>query len=164
MVASVGITGAIPTLDGADGWAFTVSNVGGSKIDTFLERRAGYTSTTDPGTGATAGTVTIELDNTAPAAGFPRYVIGNRIGQPEGTSSLWVTVYSPLGLDSLTVDGQPVGVEAGTEDGWNAYRVRVDIPSTSSTTIVASVSGTITDPAADIVTWVQPMQHDLRPL
>ena len=33
-------------LDGADGWGVTVSNAGGSKIDTFLDRRAGYTSTT----------------------------------------------------------------------------------------------------------------------
>jgi hypothetical protein len=164
MIETVHIAGAIPPLDGADGWAFTVSNAGGNKIDTFLDRRAGYTSTTDAATGATTGTVRIELDNAAPAAGFPRYVIGNRIGQPDGTSTLWVTVYSPLGLDRLTVDGAEVGAEAGTEDGWNAYRVRVDIPPGETATIEATLSGTVADPTADIVTWEQPMERDVQPL
>ena len=43
----VGLLGAIPALDGADGWSFTVNNAGGSKIDTYLQRAATYTSTTD---------------------------------------------------------------------------------------------------------------------
>ena len=164
MIETVHIAGAIPPLDGADGWAFTLSNAGGSKIDTFLDRRAGYTSTTDPATGETTGTVRIELDNTAPAEGYPKYVIGNRIGQPDGTSTLWVTVYSPLGLDRLTVDGAAVGAEAGTEHGWNAYRVRVDIPPGETATIEAALSGTVADPTADVVTWEQPMERDVQPL
>ncbi|HTH07203.1 MAG TPA: hypothetical protein VL916_15085, partial [Ilumatobacteraceae bacterium] len=164
MIETVHIAGAIPPLDGADGWAFTVSNAGGSKIDTFLDRRAGYTSTTDPGTGETTGKVRIELDNTAPTEGYPKYVIGNRIGQPEGTSTLWVTVYSPLGLDRLTVDGVEVGAEAGTEQGWHTYRIRVDIPAGETATIEADVSGTVADPTAEIVTWEQPMERDVQPL
>ena len=164
MIEGVGISGAIPPLDGADGLAFTVSNAGGSKIDTFLTRWARSTSSTDPDTGVTSRTVSIELQNDAPAEGLPRYVIGNRAGQPDGTSSLWLSIYSPLGVDRLTVDGSEVGFEAGTEEGWNVYRVRVDIPSTSTATIEASLSGTVADPSAEAVTWVQPMERDIQEL
>jgi hypothetical protein len=164
MIDDVGISGAVPPLDGADGWSFSVSNVGGNKIDTYLDRRAGYQATTDADTGVTTGTIRIELDNTAPAADLPRYLIGNRIGQPDGTNSMWLSVYSPLGLDRLTVDGQEVGVEAGTERGWNVYRVRLDIPSMSTTVVEATVSGTVADPTAEVVTWEQPMEREVQPL
>jgi tetratricopeptide (TPR) repeat protein len=164
MIEEVGIGGAMPALDGADGWAFTVSNAGGGKIDTYLDRRAEYDSETDDDTGITSGTVRIELDNGAPAEGGARYIVRSLIGQPDGTSSLWVTVYSPLGLDGLTVDGEPVGVEAGVEQGWNAYRFRVDIPPSSSVQIEASLSGMVADPDADVVTWEQPMERDVESL
>jgi hypothetical protein len=164
LIERVDIGGAIPAHDGADGWAFTVSNAGGSKIDTFLTRRAGYTSTKDPDSGATSASVRIELDNAAPTEGYPRYVIGNRSGQPDGTSSLWLSIYSPLGLDRLTVDGVETGVEVGAEQGWNVYRVRVDIPSMTTATIEASLSGTVADPTADVVTWEQPMERPVEAL
>ena len=128
MIETVDIGGAIPALDGADGWAFTVSNVGGSKIDTFL---TGAPATRRRPT-RSRGHDRQRPDRArqrGPDGGLPRYVIGNRIGEPDGTSSLWVTIYSPLGLDRLTVDGEQTGFEVGTEQGWNVYRVRVDIPS-----------------------------------
>lgn len=163
MIETVHISGEVPPLEGADGWAFTVSNAGGSKIDTFLDRRAGYTASTDADTGVTTGTVRIELTNTAPAEGLPRYVIGNRIGQPEGTSSMWVTVYSPLDLDRLTVDGAATGFETGAQDEWRSYRVRVDIPAGGTVVLEAELSGSVADPDR-VVTWTQPMERDLQPL
>ena len=65
LLARRGMDGAIPALDGADGWSFTVSNGGGNKIDYFLQRSASYHAETDE-TGTTHGTITIELTNTAP--------------------------------------------------------------------------------------------------
>jgi hypothetical protein len=164
MIETVHISGEVPSPGPGDGWAFTVSNIGGNKIDTFLDRRAGYSATTDPATGVTTGTVRIELANAAPASGLPKYLIGNRIGEPEGRNSTWLSIYSPLGLERLTIDGAAVGVEAGTERGWNVYRVRVDIDSMETAVIEASLSGTVADPAADIVTWEQPMERDVQPL
>ena len=73
-------------------------------------------------------------------------------------------MYSPLGLDRLTVDGEEVGVEAGTEGDWNVYRVRLDIPSMSTAVVEASVSGTVADPTAEVVTWEQPMEREIQPL
>ena len=105
----------------------------------------------------------IELTNTAPAEGLPNYVIGNRIGKPIGTSSLLVTLYSPLGLDQVTVDGAVVGVTPGTEDGWNAYRFSIDIPAGATATIEATLSGKVADPD-QLVTWTQPMADELQPL
>ena len=79
-----------------------------------------------------------------------------RIGQPDGTSTLWVTVYSPLGLDRLTVDGTEVGAEAGTERGWNAYRVRVDIPAGE---IHVEANASETEPLVVVLTRNCPDSH-----
>jgi Protein of unknown function (DUF4012) len=163
LLESVSIAGEMPALDGADGWSFSVANMGGNKIDAYLQRKAGYTATTDPASGDTSGTTRIQLTNTAPAAGLPAYVIGNRIGKPLGTSSLLVSLYSPLGLDQVTVDGKVVGVAAGTEDGWHAYRFAVDIPAGAMVDIEARLSGTVDDPSR-VVTWTQPVADRLQPL
>jgi len=163
LLETVGIAGDMPALDGADGWSFSVSNTGGNKIDAYLQRKAGYHATTNPDTGVTTGTMRIELTNTAPAEGLPKYVIGNRIGTPEGTSSLLVALYSPLGLDQVTVNGTAVGVTPGTEDGWNVYRFSVDIPAGQTATIDATLSGKVADPD-ELVTWTQPMSDQLQPL
>jgi hypothetical protein len=163
LLETVDIAGQMPALDGADGWSFSVSNVGGNKIDSFLQRKAGYEATTNPDTGVTTGTMRIELTNTAPTEGYPNYVIGNRIGKPIGTSSLLVALYSPLGLDEVKVDGTVVGVSPGTEDGWNVYRFSIDIPSGATATIEATLSGKLADPD-ELVTWTQPMADQLQPL
>jgi hypothetical protein len=163
LLETVGIAGDMPALDGADGWSFSVSNTGGNKIDSFLQRKAGYQAATNPDTGVTTGTMRIELTNTAPAEGLPNYVIGNRVGKPIGTSSLLVTLYSPLGLEQVTVDGAVVGVTPGTEDGWNTYRFSVDVPPGATTAIEATLSGKVADPD-QLVTWTQPMADELQPL
>ena len=161
LIERVDIGGAIPPLDGTDGWSFTLNNAGGSKIDSFLERSAGYIAETDPVTGVTSATWRSELTNTAPAEGLPRYIIGNSTGEPQGTSRLWVTVYTPLGLDSMTVDGDAVAVEAGSEQGWNTYRWLIDVPPGASVMLVAELSGTVVRPD-EVVTWTQPMSEDLE--
>ena len=107
----------------------------------------------------------IELTNTAPAEGLPNYVIGNRVGKPDGHEQPVVTLYSPLGLDQRHGRRRPsIGVTPGTEDGWNAYRFSVDIPSGGTATIEAHLSGTVEHPDADVVTWTQPMSNDVQPL
>ncbi len=163
VIGATALAGAMPELDGADGWAVTVSNAGGNKIDSFLGRRAGYQAQTDAATGVTTATMQVDLTNDAPAEGLPKYVIGNRIGKPEGTSSLYVSLYTALELDGLTVDGQPMGVEAGTERGWNVYSFFVDIPAGATARIDAELSGRVDDPER-VVTWTQPMTNPLEPL
>ena len=40
-----------------------------------------------------------QFDNTAPATGYPDYVIGNIIGLPTGTNRTLLSVYSPLAFE-----------------------------------------------------------------
>lgn len=163
LLERVHVAGGMPELDGADGWAFTITNAGGNKIDSYLERRAGYESVTDPATGVTSATMRIELTNTAPDEGLPAYVIGNRIGRPWGTNTMFVTLYSPLDLDELELNGERVGVEVGEERGWKAYRLMVDLAAGETVSLTAHLSGTVERPD-EVVTFVQPMANDLQPL
>ena len=145
------------------GWAVTLTNGGGNKIDSYLQRRAGFESSTDTTTGTTAATIRMELTNTAPGDGLPRYVIGNRLGVPFGTSRLYVSFYSPLALSSVSIDGVPAGVSVGSEHGWNVYSLYVDLAPGQTRSFAVQLAGTVADPA-NVVTWTQPMAAELQPL
>ena len=163
LLERVHLAGQIPPLEGADGWSFTVTNGGGNKIDSFLERAASYVSSTDAATGETTATLHVRLTNTAPAEGFPTYVIGNRVGLPSGTSRLYVSFYSPLPLTGVTLDGRPTGLAVGQERGWNVYSDFVDIPPGGTADFELQLSGVVEHPD-EIVTWEQPMASPVQPL
>jgi hypothetical protein len=146
---------ALPALDGADGWGVTVSNAGGSKIDTFLDRSFTYDSTTDA-RGRTTSTLHVHLTNGAPASGLPDYVIGNVIGLPTGTSRLYVSVYSALPLASATIDGQAVELTTGSEAGWRVASGFVDLAAGASADLTVEFAGVVDDPHR-VVTWTQPL-------
>ncbi len=158
----VGLAGAMPTPSGADGWSVAVTNGGGNKIDSFLDRKAGFQATTDA-SGTTDATVHLELTNNAPADGLPRYVIGNRVGLPSGTSRLYVSFYSPLALTSVNVDGVPTPVGVGTEHGWNVYSLYVDLAPGQTRSFDVSLRGVVADPGK-VVTWTQPLATPVQPL
>ena len=162
LLERVRLAGAMPTTDGADGWAFTLTNAGGNKIDSYLERRAGYEATTDAN-GTTNATMRVELTNTAPADGLPRYVIGNLVGLPSGTSRLFVSFYSPLDLTSVNVDGVPTGVSVGTEHGWKVYSMYVDLAPGQTRAFDVELTGTVARPD-EVVTWTQPLAAPLETL
>jgi hypothetical protein len=159
LLERVHMAGRIPPLDGADGWALTVSNMAGNKIDSFLERSARYDSSTE--SGETTATLRVELTNTAPAEGFPAYVTGNRIGAPVGTSRLYVSFYSPLALTGVTLDGEATGLAVGREEEWNVYSRIVDIPPEATVTFELQLAGTVANPD-ELVTWEQPMASPLE--
>jgi hypothetical protein len=156
LVEQVHLDGAIPELDGREGWSVTFSNAGGSKIDSFLSPSTDYRSTVDPTTGHTTARLTVRLHNTAPASGLPRYVIGNDHGLPSGTSRLYVSAYSSLSLVSATVDGAAVEPDPGVEVGWNVHSEFVDIPPGGVVELVFEFDGVAARPG-DIVTWTQPL-------
>jgi Protein of unknown function (DUF4012) len=160
LLERVHMAGRLPPLNGADGWSVSVSNVAGNKIDSFLERRARYDSSTTAG-GETTATLRLELTNTAPAEGLPRYVIGNLIGAPPGTSRLYVSFYSPLALTGVTLDGEVTGLAVGREKEWNVYSRFVDIPPGGTVTFELQLAGTVVNPD-ELVTWEQPMASPLE--
>ena len=159
LLERVHMAGRLPPLDGADGWSVTVSNGAGNKIDSFLERRARYDSSTE--SGETTATLRVEFTNTAPSEGLPAYVTGNRIGAPTGTNRLYVSFYSPLALTGVTLDGEATGLAVGRESGWNVYSRFVDIPPGGTVTFELELAGTVANPD-ELVTWEQPMASPLE--
>jgi hypothetical protein len=90
-------------------------------------------------------------------------VIGNQIGAPKGTSRLWVSFYSALALDGVTLDGAASGLSDGSEEGWNVYSGFVDIPAGATVTFELHLKGAVPRPD-EVVTWEQPMGSPLEPL
>ena len=86
-----------------------------------------------------------------------------QLALPPGTSRLYLSVYSALGLDSMTVDGERVDVDAGVEQGWNVFSRFIVIPAGETVTIEVELARVIDDPDT-VVTWVQPMARPLQPI
>src|SRR5690606_15028755 len=127
----IGLLGAMPLLTDDAGFSVFVANSGASKIDVFLERDVTAEVVVDP-SGARRLVGDVTLTNTAPPTGLPRYVIGNAVDLPPGTSRLLVTFYGPQQLTSLTSDGERPGLLRLPEAGWTAYTLRVEIPAGDS--------------------------------
>jgi hypothetical protein len=163
LLQRVGLLGGIPPHDSADGWAFIVNNAAANKLDTYLERRAAYESTTDPATGQTIGTLRVQLTNAAPLDRLPAYTIGNAVGLPEGTSRLYVSFYTPLHLSAATQNGEEVDTTPGREANWNVYSRFVDIPPGATVTLEFRASGRLDRPD-ELVTWTQPLVLPLQEL
>jgi len=152
----IGLLGAIPPHDGADGYSMAVTNASGNKIETFLRRDIEYSSTADPSTDRTSATLDVELTNTAPTSGLPDYVIGNVIGLPRGTSRVYVEFFSPLRLDVVTIDGKRSELQPGTYKGWNVYSGFVTIGPGQTALVELALSGELGN-AEEFVTWTQPL-------
>jgi Protein of unknown function (DUF4012) len=161
LLEEVGLAGSIPALDGREGWAVTVSNAAGNKIDTFLAAATWYESSVDASTGRTSAVIRVELTNTAPPGGLGNDVIGNEVGLAVGTSRLTVSVYSSLTLVGATVEGEPVGVEESAEAGWNVYDRLVDVPAGDVVTLEFQVEGSVSQPG-EVVTWKQPLAIEVN--
>uniref|UniRef100_UPI003F6845FB DUF4012 domain-containing protein n=2 Tax=Frankia tisae TaxID=2950104 RepID=UPI003F6845FB len=121
VLSTTALGGALPTGPGPF-LAVVTQNATASKLDYWLRRRTSYHVQRLPN-GAGAVTIAIQLTNAAPD-GLPQYVRNredHRIleGNPQAQNNLWLSVYT--GRDSLFagahLDGQPVGMTSGSEDG-----------------------------------------------
>jgi len=151
-----GATGWIDPVVEGDTVMVTTANAGGSKIDLFLHRRETYDVTWDPETGKVTATLKLALENTAPAEGWPDYVIGNAIGLPRGTNRSYVSIYSPFTLAESRVGGQPAPLQAETELGRNVYSTFVDIPPGGTVEIELDLTGTVEGRRYELDLPVQP--------
>jgi hypothetical protein len=159
LLSDSNVAGAVPALEGGNGWAVTVTNASGNKIDSFLEGTTDFSATTDSA-GITTSTLHLELVNTAPSEGLPRYMIGNRVGLPSGTSRLYLSLYSATPLASLTVDSVPTGVTVGDELGWEVYSFYVDVAPGQTRAFDVRWEGQVADPAR-VVTFTQPLANPI---
>jgi hypothetical protein len=134
------VGGALPSKPGA--WAMAVvNNGGGNKLDAYLKVHTTYS----PGVcaqGFRVGRISVDLKNTAPPGGLPRYVTvrsdyaeAARRGRPAGhgavgTNRVLLDVYGPVSSQAAltTVDGKAAVPVSGTDAGHTVSRVAVEVP------------------------------------
>ncbi|MEQ1701031.1 MAG: DUF4012 domain-containing protein [Ilumatobacteraceae bacterium] len=163
LLAEIGIDGALPSVEGRDGFAVVTNNATANKIDSFLERSVTYHGSYDQATGQVTATMTIALTNTAPASGYPDYVIDSEfLDLPPGTNRTLLTVFSPLAQLGTTVDGEPSGMSGHAELGWNAYTLELDLAPGETRTVVVTLVGNIGDGPYELVVRPQALARDDR--
>lgn len=140
--ARLGLTGAMAALRG-DSLAVVAQNASPSKIDWFLRRKVDYAATVDPRSGALTARATVQLSNQAPPSGLPRYLIGNSVGLPSGTSRLYVSIFSPLQLQGATIDGRLLRLDPGAERDRAVYSAFVDVPAGATVTLALDLAGAL---------------------
>ena len=147
MLAIVGIEAALPVFDEerpeTDGLAVVTNNANANKIDSFLQRTVSYSASYSPTNGFVQSTLEVTLTNNAPPSGLTDYVIGNKTGLPKGSNRTLLSVYSPLTLVSVTMDGSGIPTEGERELGWNVYTRSADIPPGGSVTFVFTFDGLV---------------------
>ena len=138
----IGGDGSVPAAAG-DSLGLIAQNAGANKLDAFLHRRVTYSATVNVDSGREQAKATITLSNDAPSSGLPAYVIGNEVGLPMGTNRLIIAAYSRMALRAATLDGRPLQLVGEREFGRNVYWAYVDVPATSSRTIVLDLEGAV---------------------
>jgi hypothetical protein len=132
----------------SDSVAITTSNVGGNKLDYYLDRDVDYRVMLHPSdNGKTVladGDLAVKLTNTAPDTGLPSIVIGPYDSRfVAGQNRSYISLYSGLTFRSAAVDGSAVAVAPGRERGRNVYSLLQDVFAKSSKTVTAKTSGTV---------------------
>jgi hypothetical protein len=145
LLRRLGVDGAFPQPSGDDLLAVTTQNAGNNKIDAYLHTGINDAITVDPGTGSVTSKVTIALKNDATDSGLPPVVIDSPAypSLPTGTNRTWLTVYSPLALSGLTIDGHPAAATSGPEFGIHAYSTYVDIPPAGESEVALDLKGRV---------------------
>jgi hypothetical protein len=148
---------------GAPFTGFTTTNAAGGKLDYYLDRRMSYVRT---GCGSTSTAVaTFTLTNAAPTSGLPAYVTIRADDPPAGyrpgDNRLLVSYFASAGatIESVTLDGTSVPFTSGKENGLTVAVVDVELPVTSSRTLVV----TLREPASTKPVYVlrQPLARPL---
>jgi hypothetical protein len=137
---------ATPAPDGGDSLFVTQHDLLPNKVDAWSFREITYDVSVDEESGMVDGTVEVRLRNEAPADGSVYQVGTGDTGLPAGTMREMVTIYSPLVLSDLTVDGEPVPFLVQEELGHLAYRVELEVPRGATGTVRAKVSGAVGRP------------------
>jgi hypothetical protein len=130
-----GLAGTFGTTQG-DFFAPIVNNLGGNKVDYYLQRSIHYDIDLHPG-GSASATADVSFHNTAPADAKPSYALGPYQGssladlhlQP-GEEYARTGFYCGSGceLDKATSDGEPLIVEPYTERNLSLYASYLRLP------------------------------------
>jgi len=150
-----GISGRWATTPGSDYLSVRSANMLNNKIDAFLWRTIDVDIQLDEKNNIVHSTVTVTLRNDAPTNGLPPYLIGNDRGLAAGTNRNLLTLYSPLRFMSVTIDGEPAGVQIQTEFNGPVLSLPVDIDPGATVTVVFELSGAISSGNYNIAVFPQ---------
>lgn len=158
LLTRFGLLGDLPELRALTpaGFAVTMNNGGGNKIDAFLEvERTMHIE--DRGDDHLL-VAEVTLTNRAPDEGLPNYLIGNIVGLPVGTNPYFVTFYSATAPAAVLQDGAEWGLESGSERGWFAGSTYGRLASGASTTyrLEYRIPRSVTS-IDQVTTWEQPL-------
>ncbi|MDP8016043.1 DUF4012 domain-containing protein [Prescottella equi] len=108
-----------------------VNNLGGNKLDYYLEREIDYTAESCVGD-TRKSTVTVRLTNTLPPGDYTKYVAGmfdNPAGAPVGTNLTNLSLVATQGakLNKVTVDGKPAFAFTGAERGHPVFDIQTQV-------------------------------------
>ncbi|MEE2060387.1 DUF4012 domain-containing protein [Rhodococcus artemisiae] len=125
-----------------------INNLGGNKLDYYLEREVEYTAGSCEGE-TRDSTVTVRLTNNLPPGDYTDYVVGmfdNPTGAPAGTNLADVALLATQGakLKKSTVNGMSNFVFNSTEIGHPMFNAQVPIPQGETVEIVYE----LTEPTA----------------
>lgn len=133
------VGGAVPTARTPYA-GLSIVNVGGNKLDYYLDRKLTWKST---GCAATRDvTVTIALTNNAPRNPGPAIVVSRSDEHPykvkPGDNRLLVGYLATAGaqLTSVTLDGKAGGATVGRERGHSVFNVDLELPRGTTRTVV----------------------------
>ncbi len=145
LMARLGIDGSIDELKG-DSLLVVNQNMAANKVDSFFRRHVSYDVTLDPSRSPAAlqARVEVTMDNDAPATGLSPQVIGPYDDRfRAGENRTYVSVYTPFGGGSASVDGRPVTLENQSDLGRTALSTVISIPSKSSSTLAVDLKGEV---------------------
>jgi len=157
-------SGTIPAAPDRTFIGMVVSNDAAGKLDYYLRRSVQYQST---GCGDTRDVaVTMQLENTAPGTGLPPYVTTRldrdhpanvQPGDNRETLDYWATAGAQL--ESVTVNGVVSTASVYQLDGHPIYRLNLELPHGTSSTVVLHLAEPKTKGAP--IVWRQPGVIDL---
>ncbi len=161
-LARTTLAGVVP--DNSSPYAgLSVVNDGGNKLDYYLERGLSWASS---GCGSQRDvTVTIRLRNNAPASGLSPYVTSrtddHTYAVRPGDNREEISYYATRGavLQSVRTNGRQDSAEAGVDRGHPVFRLEVEVPRGTTTTVVLH----LTEPGGTTPPTVlrQPLIHPL---
>ncbi|HXY92110.1 MAG TPA: DUF4012 domain-containing protein, partial [Acidimicrobiia bacterium] len=147
LAVELGVSGRMEPVH-SDAIALTSSNASANKVDYYLQRSMRYTVQLTPNDDATSARVKaaldVTLDNQAPASGLPQIVIGPFDPRfVPGENRAFVSIYSPLQIQSAQMNGKNTPVSPGVERGRNVFSVFDEMLAQSSSTIDAQLGGKV---------------------
>ncbi len=139
LLASTPLGHTVPA-DSAPYAGVVVNNLGGNKLDYYLEREITYKAGTCKDA-TRRSTVTVRLKNNLPAGEFTNYVAGmfdNPVGAPFGTNLVDLGLLATQGskIEKVTIDGTSAISFVNYERGHPLYSVQLPVPPGETVEIV----------------------------